>query len=285
MGVVRREGDWRLEKREEGRYEITYQQDPKMIAVTPEYRPGPMDPFAASAVPVHEVDSYAEAEGLFEEQAHGGQPPEMGILSGGGGRASQSSSPVDADLAATDRVLDIDNDDGNDLEGSLPPGGLAIVLVFAGGLFLSQTGFSPGEPIFLLGAGMGVIGLAILAWAGFIYRTQGPSEALDFLVTTDDEENAGGSTEGGETEKTPPTPETLKNELIFGRADQYCEWCTDGPLDNPEVHHIQPRSEGGANEPENLIVLCPTCHRKADNGGISRTKLSGKLTHILDQEA
>lgn len=25
-------------------------------------------------------------------------------------------------------------------------------------------------------------------------------------------------------------------------------------------HHIRPRSEGGANEPRNIAVLCPNCH-------------------------
>lgn len=287
MGVVRRESDWRLEKQEEGLYEITYQQDLQAIAVTPDYSSGMMDDLAVSTVPVHEVNSYAEAEGLFEEHAHGGQPAGMGLLGGGGGRASSPSSPIDADLAATDLSLDLGDGDGDDLEGSLPPGGLAVALIFVGGLVLSQSGFSPGEPMFLLGAGIGGIGVAILAWAGIIFRTQGWAAALDFLVTVDDEETSGGSTSStsDEPETTPPTPESLKNELIFGRANQYCEWCTDGSLDNPEVHHITPRNEGGPNDPDNLIVLCPTCHRKADNGGVSRTKLRGKLSHILGQEA
>lgn len=286
MGVVRREGDWRLEKQEEGLYEITYQQEPQTIAVTPDYSPGMVDDLAVSTVPVHEVNSYTEAEGLFEEHAHGGQPAGMGLL-GGGGRASSPSSPIDADSAAPDLSFDHGEGDGDSLEDSLPPGGLAVAFIFAGGLFLSQSGFSPGEPMFLLGAGIGGIGVAVLAWAGIIFRTQGGAAALDFLVTVDDEETSGSSTSNtsDEPETTPPTPESLKNELIFERADQYCEWCTDGPLDNPEVHHIIPRNEGGPNDPDNLIVLCPTCHRKADNGGISRTKLRGKMKHILGQEA
>ena len=28
-----------------------------------------------------------------------------------------------------------------------------------------------------------------------------------------------------------------------------------------EVHHIQPRTDGGSNDPENLITLCSACHR------------------------
>ncbi|MCK4305035.1 MAG: HNH endonuclease, partial [Candidatus Eisenbacteria sp.] len=28
-----------------------------------------------------------------------------------------------------------------------------------------------------------------------------------------------------------------------------------------EVHHIVPRELGGSNHPENLVVLCSTCHK------------------------
>lgn len=30
-----------------------------------------------------------------------------------------------------------------------------------------------------------------------------------------------------------------------------------------ERHHIVPRSEGGTDDPENIKLLCPTCHREA----------------------
>ena len=32
-----------------------------------------------------------------------------------------------------------------------------------------------------------------------------------------------------------------------------------------EVHHIIPKSEGGSDEPENLITLCIRCHQKTHN--------------------
>ena len=36
-----------------------------------------------------------------------------------------------------------------------------------------------------------------------------------------------------------------------------------------EVHHIQPRSKGGGNEPDNLITLCSACHRLwHERGGV-----------------
>jgi 5-methylcytosine-specific restriction endonuclease McrA len=76
--------------------------------------------------------------------------------------------------------------------------------------------------------------------------------------------------------KTKPAPENLKNTLYFERAMQHCEWCNEW-VDTPEIHHIIPRSEGGPNLAKNLIVLCPNCHKKADLGIISRSKLEYKL--------
>lgn len=82
-------------------------------------------------------------------------------------------------------------------------------------------------------------------------------------------------------EQTPPAPEKLKNDLYFDRANQCCEWCETW-VDQPHVHHIKPRREGGPNNRMNLIVLCPNCHTKADRGAISRSKLKAKLRRIDD---
>ena len=84
------------------------------------------------------------------------------------------------------------------------------------------------------------------------------------------------------SEKTNPAPENLKNELYFERANQRCEWCEEW-VDTPEIHHIVPRSEGGINTAENLIVLCPNCHRKADRGVLSRSKLEYKLNRQMEK--
>lgn len=56
------------------------------------------------------------------------------------------------------------------------------------------------------------------------------------------------------------------------RANGYCEGCgtksafetKSGPY--LEVHHLTRLSDGGADSPENVIGLCPNCHRRAHYG-------------------
>lgn len=143
-----------------------------------------------------------------------------------------------------------------------------------------SIGFDLNSSSFFIGVSFVFVGIGGVGWTYLIYRKEGISEATDFLLSTDDSD----STETSDTnsEKTPPTPQKLKSDLIFGRANQACEWC-ETTTDTPEVHHIEPRSEGGPNSRRNLIVLCPSCHRKADNGTPSKTKLKQKVKR-LEQE-
>lgn len=282
MGVVRRDGDWRLEKHEEGRYEITYQTETQAEVRAPEYKPGWGQDASFGLVQVHEVDSYAEAEGLFEEYAHGGPPSQIGGI---GSPSPAQPSGLEANIDSGSRGGGLDFDDDLELADELeklPPGGLAFVFLLAGGLILSTSWRSLGEPVFIIGAGLSLAGASILGWAIILGNSKGWGEAIDFLTTAEgvSGENSAGGEGIDESERAPPAPESLKNKLIFGRADQRCEWCED-LLDHPEVHHIKPRSQGGRNDESNLIVLCPTCHRKADSGGISQTKLRGKLKHKI----
>lgn len=67
-----------------------------------------------------------------------------------------------------------------------------------------------------------------------------------------------------------------------------CEACNKR-FDNPnlDVHHISEaaKADGSAdkNTPGNLVVLCPTCHRLAHNGEITKTSLKGKVSSRSDR--
>lgn len=171
-----------------------------------------------------------------------------------------------------------------DLE-EIPRIGIPII-----GIFLIYAAVSVGLNDLMLNAligGLGVILLFIFAvFFGKKYQDEGIQAAIDYAITAPIEENESGDgspSSEDETEKTPPAPEKLKNELYFERADKECEWCGKD-IDSPDVHHIKPREEGGPNKPSNLIVLCPNCHRKADSGVISRSKLKYQVRKNRGEE-
>lgn len=266
MGVVRREGHWRLKKQESGLYEVTHKERTEAIITTPEYDPGMFDDRFAAGVPIYEADSTAGARSMFEDIVE------------------SDSVSVLPSLGPSDTGIELDYPSGSSGEGqsdrneNLPPGGIALVMLLAGGLILFWSSFEFGTPVFYTGTVLLLGGLAIFGWAIMLYKRGEHAEAWSFLSTvdTDDEFGSESNIDGDDVERTPPAPQSLKNELYFDRANQHCEWC-DNRTDHPEVHHVKPRSEGGPNEPSNLIVLCPDCHRKADGGGISRTKLRAKV--------
>lgn len=68
----------------------------------------------------------------------------------------------------------------------------------------------------------------------------------------------------------PPLAQADKDRLVI-KVKNRCEICSE-PY-GLDVHHIIPRSEGGPNKERNLIVVCPTCHRRAHGGGIPRSRL------------
>lgn len=276
MGVVRREGDWRLEKRETGLYEITYQNEPQEVVRTPEYSPGPMET-TIETVRVHEVDSYAEAEGLFEERAHGTQPP-LGGPSPRDPSTTETTDPFDIDVPSVDSDLDAPSGDpsSNTEIENLPRGAITLALLVAGGALVWTSGLALGEVTFQIGVLLFVGGLAMLGWAGYV--SEDLQEAVAYLARTPESHSSSGS-ETSTTEQTPPAPDSLKHDIIFDRAEQTCEWCGED-FDQLEVHHIEPRSEGGPNTRRNLIALCPNCHSKADTGAISKTKLKAKIRRI-----
>jgi len=52
-------------------------------------------------------------------------------------------------------------------------------------------------------------------------------------------------------------PPKIRDELLV-EAQHRCTICSERCF---EVHHILEQSEGGTDEPDNLIVLCPNCHQ------------------------
>lgn len=57
--------------------------------------------------------------------------------------------------------------------------------------------------------------------------------------------------------------------MILDRDDHTCQCCHGKEKDpNLEVHHIRYRSQGGTDQPENLITLCHTCHKALHDGKI-----------------
>lgn len=273
MGVVRREGDWRLEKRDGGIYEITYDGATELKIVTSDYSPDIVDERVGVGVPVHEVNSFSEAETLFKKKAKSNSPSLFGDFGLSGGGASKTGSNNFGS------EFDFGSDNGDRLEEleKLPPGGFALLLIGVGTYVVYSSEFAYRSTLFLFGVSMALAGFGILGWAGVVYKTQSARQAWEFLVTVRDEkEGSNGRTSSGESERTPPAPQSLKDDLYFKRASQKCEWC-DERIDQPHVHHIEPRREGGPNTPSNLIVLCPGCHAKADRGAISKTKLRAKI--------
>lgn len=51
----------------------------------------------------------------------------------------------------------------------------------------------------------------------------------------------------------------LKRKLIVERGP-FCQQCGRKP-DHLHAHHVNPLRWGGANTPENLLLLCTDCHR------------------------
>jgi 5-methylcytosine-specific restriction endonuclease McrA len=58
----------------------------------------------------------------------------------------------------------------------------------------------------------------------------------------------------------------LKQQIMV-RDDYTCQKCFKDvdETNSLEIHHIIPVCKGGSDSPNNLITLCPTCHRMIDN--------------------
>lgn len=72
--------------------------------------------------------------------------------------------------------------------------------------------------------------------------------------------------------QTYPRSEVVKRYALR-EADGVCQGCgDDAPFTAEdgepflEVHHLYRRSDGGADDPDNVVALCPNCHRRVHYG-------------------
>jgi len=80
---------------------------------------------------------------------------------------------------------------------------------------------------------------------------------------------SGGGSSGG---RSYPRSEYVR-EFALRSADGVCQGCEEeAPFVNKrgqpflEVHHLTRQSDGGPDDPENVIGLCPNCHRRVHEG-------------------
>ncbi|EKT84884.1 AAA family ATPase [Leptospira santarosai] len=62
-------------------------------------------------------------------------------------------------------------------------------------------------------------------------------------------------------------------KLVYQEAGSKCIICSEDDVATLEIHHIDPRSMGGGNSLENLLLLCSNCHSKATYGEITQEKI------------
>jgi 5-methylcytosine-specific restriction endonuclease McrA len=72
-------------------------------------------------------------------------------------------------------------------------------------------------------------------------------------------------------ESRTPIPANIRRRVLV-EAGHRCAIPTCRHIDI-DVHHIIPWSQCQLHEYENLIALCPNCHRRADRGEIDRKSL------------
>lgn len=65
-------------------------------------------------------------------------------------------------------------------------------------------------------------------------------------------------------------------QAILDRDGHKCFFC--GATTNLHVHHMTPRSKGGTDDPENLLVVCEKCHTWLHEGDPVHALMVKRLT-------
>ena len=75
----------------------------------------------------------------------------------------------------------------------------------------------------------------------------------------------------GDVEGRPPIPAEIRRRVLV-EAGHRCAIPTCRHIE-VDIHHIVAWAQCKAHEYDNLIALCPNCHRRADGGKIDRKSL------------
>ncbi|MEE9286797.1 MAG: HNH endonuclease signature motif containing protein [Gammaproteobacteria bacterium] len=78
-------------------------------------------------------------------------------------------------------------------------------------------------------------------------------------------------------------PAEIRRQILV-EAGHRCAIQTCRSMADVDIHHIVPWAQSQNHNPDNLIALCPNCHRRADRGAIDRESLR-KYKHICQQLA
>jgi len=121
----------------------------------------------------------------------------------------------------------------------------------------------------ILGIVVAVLGFCLWRWPAFRAWLVTPVKtAIDGLIHQPPKPIEPTLVPGPESapEFTPVRPLTQSDrDLFFEYIGHRCEKPNCRESNVHEIHHITPRQEGGRNDVWNLIVLCPTHHKYADN--------------------
>lgn len=66
---------------------------------------------------------------------------------------------------------------------------------------------------------------------------------------------------------------TIKKRILKRQKIAHCEYCGNKTKEILQIHHIEPIAKGGNNNLDNLIILCPNCHKSAHAGIIKKDEL------------
>ena len=66
---------------------------------------------------------------------------------------------------------------------------------------------------------------------------------------------------------------SIKRRMLKNQKIAHCEYCGNKTKEILQIHHIDSVANGGNNDLNNLIILCPNCHKAAHAGIIKKDEL------------